>query len=382
MSAPASRGSHLMRRLWTTTRHDIGRKLTALVMATSLWLLLQNLVIARQPLELPVRPVATQADADTQRATTPGIYLIVPDELIVRSVSDPRVHLTVSGLRDEVTGLSMSARLPFTVADLGGADEITLTRPLERDAFDSPGQKEPHLTSFRVRPDVLTVTLARRDTQEVPLTADNVVTAGRPKDKYLFRSSKISLQPSVVRITGPAKVIGPLAADPAKIKLAPVDIADRSTTVSQEVGLSPELDALGVSLAGGTESVLVTVIIEADDVTKDLFSVPIVYRNEDVLELRKLRATKPSTVDIRVVGPPSEILGLTDEDLLASIVLVFDWRAQPDSFTGQVGEATGKLGVGTIGLPDTVRVTDPKGGEIRIEYSLEPLNPLGAADNR
>ena len=383
MSAPATRGSLLARRLWTTTRHDIGRKLTALVMATALWLVLQNLVIASQPLELPVRPVATQADADTQRATTPGIYLIVPDELIVSSVSDPRVHLTVSGLRDEVQGLSMSARLLFTMADLGAADEITLSRPLERGDFDPPpGQAIPHLTSFRVRPDVLEVTLARRDTAEVTLTAENVVTAGPPKPGYLFRNSRITLQPVTVSLSGPARVIEPLLNDPSRIKLEPIDIAGKSWTVSDWVGLAQELRDQGVTLQpGGNGQVLVTVPIEAEPIAKKLFAVPIEYRNEDVLQIRRQKAGNfQKSLDIQVVGPPSELDILSDEDLLARIVLLFDWRNASPTL---IGEATGDVGWYVSGLPETVRVTDMKGNEkLKIEYTMEPLNPVGAADGK
>ena len=54
MSPHTSRALDLSRRLWRTTRHDIGRKLTALLMASALWLALQNFVIARLPLELQV----------------------------------------------------------------------------------------------------------------------------------------------------------------------------------------------------------------------------------------------------------------------------------------------------------------------------------------
>ena len=383
MSAPATRGGLLARRLWTTTRHDIGRKLTALVMATALWLVLQNLVIASQPLELPVRAVATQADAQQESATTPGIYLIVPDELIVSSVSEPRVHLTVSGLRDEVQGLSMSARLLFSVADLGAADEITLSRPLEREAFAPPaGQVVPHLTSFRVRPEVLAVTLARRDTAEVTLTAENVVTAGPPKPGYLFRNSRITLQPVTVSLSGPARVIEPLLADPSRIKLEPIDIAGKSWTVSDWVGLAQELRDQGVTLQpGGNGQVLVTVPIESEPIVRDLFAVPIEYRNEDKLQLRRQKASNfQKSLDIKVVGPPSELDNLSDADLLAKIVLLYDWSNASPSF---VGETTGDVGWYVNGLPETVRVTDSKGNEkLKIEYTLEQLNPLGAADGK
>jgi hypothetical protein len=275
----------------------------------------------------------------------------------------------------------MSARLLFTVADLGGADEITLSRPLEREAIDSTGQVEPHLTSFRVRPEVLQVTLARRDRAEVTLTADSVATVGSPKPGYLFRSSRIGLQPSAVSLTGPARVIEQLVQDPARIKLAPVDIAGRSAAVSQSVGLAEDLVQQGVSIEGQGE-VLVTVPIEADDIVKPLVRVPIEYRNEGVLQERRVRATAPQAVDIQVVGPPLEINSRTDEDLLASIVLVFDWKAVPDSYF-KTNQATYKVGAYTLDLPDTVSVADSKGNkEIKIEFTIEPLGPPGAVDGK
>ncbi|HZJ72171.1 MAG TPA: YbbR-like domain-containing protein [Planctomycetota bacterium] len=383
MSAPLDRS--LPRRIWKTTRHDIGRKLTALVMASALWLVLQSLVIGRQPLELQVRAVATQAEADQQRLTTPGVYLIVPDELIVRSMSDPRVHLTISGLRDEVVGLNMSAKLVFTVADLGGEDEITLSRPLERDSFSVPGQPMPKLTSFRVRPEVLQVTLARRDTAEITLTADNVVTAGKPKDHYFFRSSSIKLYPNTVDLTGPRTVIEPLLEDASRIKLEPVDLSGRSSTVSQPVGLSAELREKGVTLQSGRsqDQVLVTVPIEPEDIVRELYSVPIVYRNADALELRHppQRASNfPKSMDVKVWGPPPELNGRTDDDLLANIVLVFDWSIVPPTFSGS---ATGSVKFASVGLPDTVRVTDAKGSrDLTIEYDLETLAAPGTAESK
>jgi hypothetical protein len=383
MSAPLDRS--LPRRIWKTTRHDIGRKLTALVMASALWLVLQSLVIGRQPLELQVRAVATQAEADQQRLTTPGVYLIVPDELIVRSMSDPRVHLTISGLRDEVVGLNMSAKLVFTVADLGGEDEITLSRPLERDSFSVPGQPMPKLTSFRVRPEVLQVTLARRDTAEITLTADNVVTAGKPKDHYFFKTSSIKLYPNTVDLIGPRTVIESLRQDTSKVKLEPVDLANRSLNVSQPVGLAQELRDQGVTMQSGRgqQQVVVTVPLEAEDIEVQLFSVPIVYLNEDALALRPSRqkaSNFPRTMDIKVVGPPSELNGRTEADLLSNIVLVFDWSVAPPTYTGP---STGSVKYASIGLPDTVRVTDAKGNrDLTIEYDLETLAASGTAESK
>jgi len=368
-------------RIWKTTRYDIGRKLTALVMASALWLVLQNLVIARQPLELQVRAVGTQAQADQERLSTPGVYLIVPDELIVRQMSDPRVHLTISGLRDEVVGLNMSAKLVFTVADLGGQDEVTLSRPLERDSFSVPsGQVFPKLTSFHVRPEVLQVTLARRDTAEVTLTADSVVTAGKPKDGYFFRSSNIKLYPTTVDLIGPRTVIEPLLQDSSRVKLEPVDLTNRSWTVSQGVGLSAELREQGVTLQSGRgqQQVVVTVPIEAEGIVRELFAVPIVYLNEGALGPRHQKASNyPKSMDIKVVGPPAELNGRTDENLLANIALVFDWTTAPATFTGP---ATGQVKFARIGLPDTVSVTDVKGNQtLTIEYNLETLAAPGAS---
>jgi len=368
-------------RIWKTTRYDIGRKLTALVMASALWLVLQNLVIARQPLELQVRAVGTQAQADQERLSTPGVYLIVPDELIVRQMSDPRVHLTISGLRDEVVGLNMSAKLVFTVADLGGQDEVTLSRPLERDSFSVPsGQVFPKLTSFHVRPEVLQVTLARRDTAEVTLTADSVVTAGKPKDGYFFRSSNIKLYPTTVDLIGPRTVIEPLLQDSSRVKLEPVDLTNRSWTVSQGVGLSAELREQGVTLQSGRgqQQVVVTVPIEAEGIVRELFAVPIVYLNEGALGLRHQKASNyQKSMDIKVVGPPAELNGRTDENLLANIALVFDWTTAPATFTGP---ATGQVKFARIGLPDTVSVTDVKGNQtLTIEYNLETLAAPGAS---
>jgi hypothetical protein len=277
----------------------------------------------------------------------------------------------------------MSAILPFFVTDLGEADEVKLKRSLERDVCSvPPGQPTPRLTSFRMRPDVIEVTLARRETGEVTLGADSVVTSGAPKEGYIFKTSRISLTPSTVGLTGPRKVIEPLLADPSLVKLEPVGIAGKSFKVSQNVGLSQDLLDQGVTLqAGRAGTVLVTVPIEADDKVIELIAVPIEYRNEDALILRQQKATSfTKTLDIRVKGPPSELDGRTTEDLLASILLVWDWKPSPPSFLGQ---ATGTVTVYTSGLPESVRVTDLKGNEdLKIEYSIESTAAPGAADGK
>ena len=369
---------NLVQRLWQGMRRDFGRKLTALALALLLWGTLENFVVDDRDYTLDVRWLPTREAVDRERAHTPAVYLVVPDDLIVRSVVPPRTNLRVKGLRDDLAGLDLSAVLSFSAADLGGDDERTFVHRFLREEFKSSGEP-PQLTDFRVRPETLAVTLARRATIEVTLTFQNVNHSGKPKDGYFFRSTKITIFPNTVRITGPRAVVEAMLTDPLQPALAPVNLTDKAITVSQVVGLPQELVDQGVTLLTTNGQVSVTIPIEPEDDVRDIFRVPVVYLNKDVLAARGKRAvSSPETLDVRVTGPPLDLRNLTDDQLLHAIYLSFDWRNYPESF-GNIASAKVRVALDQS-LPPGLRVTDLNGEPPTIEYALEDLPPAGGPE--
>jgi hypothetical protein len=360
-----------MKRLWKALRQDLGRKVTALALALLLWGALDNFVVDDKTIPLEVRTVATLADADRERAATPAVYLVVPAELLVQGLSASSVRLKVRGLRDDVEGLNMSAVLIFGQEDLGGDDQATLTRELVREVFRSRGNS-PQLTDFDVKPRTLDITLARRATAEITLGPDNVTIEGPLRDGYVFYNSRITVRPNTVRLTGPSALIEPIRNDPALPKLSPVNAKDKSLTVSQMVGLPPELVEQGVTLLTTGGQVEVTVPIVPDDLEVDLLGVPILYRNEDVLATRRKSVlSRPEVIDVKVVGPQSELQALTTDQLRERLWLTYDWRGAPDLL-----QFTAPVRVAKVDLSRDVKVLDFwSGEEPKIEIELADLAP-------
>jgi hypothetical protein len=162
---------------------------------------------------------------------------------------------------------------------------------------------------------------------DVTLSSQNVTTEGSPKDGYFFQESRIVVRPNQVRLSGPSAIIAALRDDPEQPRLAPVRLQNRSTVVSQYVGLPQELIDQGVTLDTPGHLVEVTIFLEAEDITRELLSVPVTYRNEGILRAKMQRVTSASpTLDLKVTGPPAEIGGLSNEELARRIDLQYDWR--------------------------------------------------------
>jgi len=372
VSAAGSRSQDLGRRLWRLLRHDIGRKLTALAFALVLWTTLERQVVDDRFVPLDVKVVSTRDEADNKRPTTPAVYLVVPDELLVRSISKPRVTLQVKGIKGDVANLNMSAVIVFDATMLGSAGEKTFDYVLDRDLFKPAGSESPRLTDFRVKPETLSVTLASRLETDTTLGSLNVATEGSPKAGYFFQESRIVVRPNQVRLSGPSSAIAAISADPEQPRLAPVRLTGRSATVSQYVGLPQELLDQGVTLETPGHVVEVTIFLEAEDVTRELLSVPVTYKNEDVLKVRKQKVSSKDltlTLDLKVTGPPSELDGLSNEELAKRIDLQYDWR---DSTLSQ---ARPKVRVLKDDLPRSVKVRLLADGDVEpfIEYRLEDV---------
>jgi hypothetical protein len=363
----------LLRRLGNGLRRDVGRKLTALALALLLWGTLENFVVDDRDLALDVRWLPTREAVDRERAHTSAVYLVVPDDLLVRSVVPPRVNLSVKGLRDDVAGLEMSAVLAYATTDLGTDDELAFVHRFVREDFKAAGER-PTLTDFRVRPGTLTVTLARRATVEVTLGFQNVTLAGAPKEGYFYRNGRVAIHPNLVRITGPRSVVEPMLTESLLPPLSPVNVKDKSSTVSQMVGLPEELLAQGVSLLTPNGQVQVTIPIEPEDVRREILGVPVLYKHEDILASKGKRvASRTETLDVRVTGPPIELNNLSEDQLKQKITLSFDWRTYPESL-GNLASDKVRVALDQT-LPPGLRVTDLIGEPLIIEYGLEDVAP-------
>jgi hypothetical protein len=140
VSADAPRPRTFGPRLWRLLRHDIGRKLTALVFAVALWTLLESEVVDQRSVLLDVVTVATKSDATTRKADAPAIYLVVPGSLLMRGVKPERVTLDVRGIKDDVRNLNLSAIIECDETMLGADSERTIPITLDREVFRSAGE--------------------------------------------------------------------------------------------------------------------------------------------------------------------------------------------------------------------------------------------------
>jgi hypothetical protein len=363
-----------LQRGWRLIRKDIGRKLTALALALLAWGVLENAVVGEHHLDLEVQVVTSREQADRERLSHDAVYLVVPADLIVRDAAPQRIHLSVKGPRDDVTDLSMSAIVPFPPEMLGAEDEVQWTIALERNTFKSRSDL-PQLTDFRLSSGSLTVTVARRAIAQLTLGSANVTLSGRPHDGFNFQESRIEVRPNVVMVNGPRRAIEKLRADATQLRLAAIDIDGRTSTVRQNVGLTRELLDAGVLLAPA--AVEVTIFVVPEDVAIDLVSVPVIYRNAESLTAKKLRPTEATAaLDIRVIGPPSELDRYRNQTALLAqkIALVFDWVDPAQPLQEPVLQRRAKVAVFKSGLSDAVRVVDAqKLDEPSIDYKLEPI---------
>jgi hypothetical protein len=370
-------------RIWAAIRHDIGRKLLALVLALFTWTMLEQAVLDDGGGQLAVKLVQSLDEAAADRAATeiPAIYLIVPPTLIARDIRPQEVRLKVKGLKDDVQGLNMWAFLEFDERDLGTATTgwVEVSRTLGREGFRSRGES-PELTLFRVNGEStvdVKLRLARRATRSLPLGPANVTLAGEPAKGFQADKERATVVPGQVDVSGPAGAIEDLAAGKVQLQLAPVSVLGRNATVQQSVGLSAAAQAedLRLETLGGKVQVIVPVVPLPIEI--ELVQVPVDYRNEEALKLRRFTLVErpPDTVDLRVRGPQSELgrFQNSKEDLLARIRPQLDW-SQARLLDGP---NTVDLECFTIDLSLDVQVTgigvSGVSGPPRVQFKLEAL---------
>ena len=365
---------------WAAIRHDVGRKLLALLLALGTWGLLEARVLDDGGGLLDVKVVTSldEAAADRNRAEVPAIYLIVPPTLIDRDVRPQKVNLQVKGLRDDVQALNMWAYLEFDERDLGGdgASWVDVSRTLGREDFRNRGEP-PELTLFRLNREStvdIHLKLARRVTRAMPLGPANVVLAGEPARGFQSDKNRATVLPGQVNVSGPSAAMEDLAAGRLLLQLAPVSIDGRSASVQQNVALSDAAQRELLSLGTPDGTVLATVPIVPIDIELDLVLIPVVYLNEDALKTRRfgLVDRPPATVDVKVRGPQSELGRYVNdkEELAAKILPVLDWSRA--SLTD--GPNRHALDCARIDLSQDVQVLDiDRSGPPKVQFTLEAL---------
>ncbi|RKY17738.1 MAG: hypothetical protein DRQ55_15050 [Planctomycetota bacterium] len=360
--------------IFTILRKDLGRKLVALVLALIVWFVLDHNLSDKRPFTLDVEIFKLRSEAEKERKTRPGIFIVVPDHIIVRNLPRTQITVEVRGLKTDVDGMELSAVLETPEDVLGQEHEVRHSFVLDRSQFRSQ-RGAISASEFRIRPRRINLILAERTSQTFDLDFSNVQVAGIPRGGHYVDTTQCRVEPSQVELTGPRSAIAGLRADPSRLRLESVDMNGQGLDVARQVGLDPELIAQGIELvtAGKVVSVLVPVLPEETE--QELLSVPVQYDSAGDLVLRNLRLVEATpSLDLIVGGPRHVLDALTDEQLRKSITLKFDWR------DAGLEMATEKVRIHSS-LPGSVRVLGLDRREPEIHYQLapiegaEPINP-------
>lgn len=357
--------------LYRLFRKDIGRKLTALVVAVLVWAWLATLTRGNREIELDVFIVNSRGEASAQRNLVPGVYVVVEPGLIVRDTNRKRITVRVSGLKDVVNDLDLSAMFVVDEGAIGDEDEGEVQLPLatSRDAFRSHNSTF-EVSEFDVRPRLLTLSLARSDEAEFELGAHNVDTTGVPREGYTFDENRILVRPNRVRVSGPRAVIEALRRRPGDLRLEPVNIEGATFEVTQEVGIDElRVDRnLTLNTAGGV--VAVTIPFQSRPYEVELLAIEVGYENPAVLDGQRRRVVSATrTVDLLVSGPRSLLEGLSREQLVESVRLVYDWR------DAGLDQARDRVEVFRGPALSGLQITGLDGRHPEIEYRLESVDP-------
>ena len=368
MSSSDDRSQHGF--VYRVFRHDIGRKLTALVFAVMMWIWLATLTQGNREIELDIFLVGSRAEAGAQRNVVPGLYLVVDQGLIVRDTDRQRATVRVSGLKDVVDDLELSAVFTVTDEAIGNEDEGQVSLPLQasRDSFRSRNSTF-EVSEFDVRPRVLTLSLARRAEAEFELGAHNVATTGVPREGYTFDENRILVRPNRVRISGPRAVVEDLRRHPGTLKLSPVNVEGATFEVTQEVGIDTERVDRNLTLhtAGGVVSV--TIPFHARPFEVEVLAMEVHYENPEALDAQRRRVVSATrSVDLLVSGPRSVLEGLSPEQLVESVRLFYDWS------DAGLDQARDRVQVWHSGPAAELQVTGLDGRHPEIEYRLEAVD--------
>lgn len=347
-------------------RHDIGRKLTAVVLGALAWLLVDSQVVGERTYRLDVQVSSENSLRDDQ-----AFYLVVPPTLVLEERSHESVEVRVRGLREELEDLRITGVLKLSPDVLGGPSRRDVDLRLDEAAGDFVVEPaDADLSEFSVHPRTLTLTLARRTSARVSLGPENVTVVGTPREGYVFDMARVDVWPNHVAVSGPQDLVEAVVADPgAALRLEPVDVGDRMTRVVVQVGLDrtrvdPRLE---METIDGLVQVSVPIVAEPEAV--ELLGVAVTYRDADALEAsgRRVLSASPA-LDLRVEGPKPWLAARDAQELRERIHLLVDWAD-----VGSLTRGFHDVRVLREDIPDSVRITDLQGGRPQIEYALEEI---------
>lgn len=362
---------------WFVFRKDIGRKLTALGLAVVVWLMLAYQLRASEEVPLDIHFVPDRETAEQEADERPGVWVVVPPELILQSVAkDPMVVVTAAGLKTDISALRLSAVFEVPPDALGTADSGEHLIYLNNTSRYRGGDVDVRDVVLDMAPKRMALKLASRDEEVFDLGPNNVQIENVPKEGTEIDRSRITVNPSQVVLTGPREAIETLRRDPNQIRLEPVDVKDRGFKVSREVGLDPrKVDRLvSMRSAGGVVQVDVPIVPERIEVV--IYRVRIKYENEDVLLRRGKRVVNSTdTIDLKLRGSASVLGALGEETLRKSVSVLYDWAEA----SNDVASPRPRLHLDKS-LPDSIEVLDLDGRQPEIEYTLEDIVPAAPSE--
>lgn len=240
-----------------------------------------------------------------------GETLLKDRKLIITSISDTSVDLTLSGNRSDLIELNSSnitLKADMTkIYDPGthkiGYD-ITYPGNVASNAF----------TRVNQYPDSITVTVERLETKEVPV---NIIYQGKAAEGYVVRRADVLLDNESIKVTGPASVVAQISQ-----AVISIDLTDQKESISQNYRYTlcnPE--------GAGVDSELITVNVEEVHVD---------------LAIHRIKQ-----VDLTVTVNPGG--GATEKDVEIDLSIESIQVSGSDIALEQVGDS---INLGTINLAD------------------------------
>ena len=343
----------LMISLWV----DRGRAFAALVSAVILWYLIgQRLVVPSDPISLRILDV--RPGEETQAG---GLYLTLPDNLVLMSVSPEVVQLRVSGSKveiDTINAESASFRGFYELPrDVCGPDDERTVAVQVTESFEFPSIEARPDLRFVDRPEI-SVTVARRESVEVELEPRHLAAEGVD-----LEGVQVTFSRATVVVGGPKALIDRIIADDGLLRsdaLVNIRLADATAPKTVALGGLHIVDDAGVTGRGllVIDDGRVEVTIQKERVYRDvaltqlevLALIPSRSRRENVDWEAPLKIDPPALdVALRV---PEEYFskGLTEADLRRDVMLYVNLGDREASIDA------GVLSVRRLGVPENAAI--------------------------
>lgn len=256
-----------MKRLWekivSAFGSNFGLKALALIIAAGLW---------------------SAGHRDIERAVEVPVELrnIPPDLMVVDNRVD-FVVLRLAGPRTLVSTID-SAELKLTL-DMNGAKSGAASYSLTSSSFSIPRG----VTVARITPPVVHLRLEPVLKPKLPVS---VRLSGRPTTGY--RVSKISSEPEIATVEGPADDVRRLAV----IETLPIDIEGARGVIKRKVRLASD----GKQLAFVPDQVAVTIVIEEEEGVREFPRVDV-----HALDFAGVYDANPKTIYVKLIGPKNAL---------------------------------------------------------------------------